>query len=203
MSTLVESQYLGLPNETDIHAKSTHSEQQHFLSIAERYLRLALMDKVLSADEHLAHAALKEVPKESQPASAVAALNRFVASAQTSGGQLSTDERQLIQSFSDSFKDHPRGDQPGLQGLLDLANQLVSNATPDRGLTAPEQEVIELLLTTVRSGNLGANAIENILNLVQRLSLEGASLFEGASSGLSEQDVAEIKKRLPSQPTPP
>ena len=154
---------------------------------------MALEDNDLSDDEEEVLESLHELPQDAQETSAAAALSRYVASAQTSGQQLTAPERELIVQLADLLKQHPQPDLPGLSGLLDVINNFVSNGTPDRPLSASEQQVVRLLLSIVRSGQLDGPSIDSLLALVARLAMDGASLSSGLYGGLDKADVAQIK----------
>ena len=70
-------------------------------AIASRYLSMALSDGQLSADEQAVHDALQTLPPDLLDTPTGATLEELLRTAQQSGGGLSPEERQLIQSVLD------------------------------------------------------------------------------------------------------
>ncbi len=178
------------------HVFEPPSRPEDLVDLASRYLSLALADGTLSDDEKAVHEALEQLVEQGQDSPAALALGRFVFGAQRSGGQLTAQERELIQELADALEADPEGKAPGMQGLLDLLNDLSLAGTPGRELTPAELDVAKRLLRMVRSGKFDAPTIDKILQTVHRLALEGAHLYEGLYTGFTPEDGAQVGQQV-------
>ena len=153
------------------------------------YLFLALQDGELSEEERKMSELLGGLPEDlaSRPE-----LERLAFTMQSDKTGLNALEGQLMVQLADLARANPSGDGVTvIQLLLGLVNDFAGYPNQPQGLTQAHVRALQWLMGLIRKG-VTPKEFTQAVNLVRRLALEGAHLYEGLYTGLTEEDLEKL-----------